>query len=117
MVEESFICHAWSSPERPLEVMSVGEISSPEMEGFGVLDTGATETVCGLSALEWIMTRRAQAGMSNEGFTVVDIPNKLFKFGNGMSQRSESMILLPQKLGTVLCPSAFSLWLLRACRC
>ena len=69
MVEESFICHAWSSPERPLEVMSVGEISSPEMEGFGVLDTGATETVCGLSALEWIMTRRAQAGMSNELWT------------------------------------------------
>ena len=98
-LEETFVFHAWSEPERPLSVMKVGEVSSPEMEGFGVLDTGATETVCGLSALEWIMHKRAAAGASSGDFTVVDVPQKTFKFGNGMTQQSESLILLPQRLG------------------
>ena len=98
-LEETFVFHAWSEPERPLSVMKVGEVSSPEMEGFGVLDTGATETVCGLSALEWIMHKRAAAGASSGDFTVVVVPQKTFKFGNGMTQQSESLILLPQRLG------------------
>ena len=45
---ETFVCHPLSHPERPLEIMVADEIGSPEVEGYGVLDTGATETVSGL---------------------------------------------------------------------
>ena len=96
---ETFVCHPLSHPERPLEIMAADEISHPETEGFGVLDTGATETVAGLAALEWIMYKRHAAGMDHDGFQVLNVPNKLFKFGNGMTQKSESVILLPQRLG------------------
>ena len=96
---ETFVCHPLSHPERPLEIMVADEIGSPEVEGYGVLDTGATETVSGLAALEWIMHKRHQSGSDADGFKVVDVPNKMFKFGNGMTQKSESVILLPQRLG------------------
>ena len=96
---ETFVCHPLSHPERPLEIMAADEIGSPEVEGYGVLDTGATETVSGLAALEWIMRKRHMSGSDTDGFQVVDVPNKVFKFGNGMTQKSESMILSPQRLG------------------
>ena len=98
-VEETFVCHPWSSPANPLSILTVGTITSPEQDGVGVLDTGATETVAGLGALERIMFRRKEAGCSLDDFQVVDLPNKWFRFGNGMVQKSESMILLPQRLG------------------
>lgn len=77
-------------------------IRQPEVSGYGVLDTGATETVAGLGALEYIMVNRKRAGIDLLNFEVVNCPNKTFKFGNGMSQQSESMVLLPQRLGTHL---------------
>ena len=98
-IEETYTCHPISHPEVHLPVMALSVIERPEESGFGVLDTGATETVSGLGALENIMHQRALAGMDLLNFEVVDCPRKTFKFGNGMSQRSESMVLLPQRLG------------------
>lgn len=99
--EETYTCHPISHPEVPLPVMSMDVIERPEAMGFGVIGTGATETVSGLGALENIMIQRARSGGDLLNFEVVDCPHKTFKFGNGMSQRSESMVL-PQRLGTHL---------------
>lgn len=105
-VEETFVCHPCSSPANPLPIH---HHFPSKQDGFGVLDTGATETVAGLGALERIMFRRKEAGCSLDDFQVVDLPNKWLRFGNGMVQKSESMILLPQRLGVELTPSC-SCW-------
>ena len=101
-LEETYTCHPISNPEQPLSILSVDVIRQPDVSGYGVLDTGATETVAGLSALENIMLNRKKAGIDLLHFEVVNCPNKTFKFGNGMSQQSESMVLLPQRLGSHL---------------
>ncbi|CAE7435688.1 unnamed protein product [Symbiodinium sp. CCMP2592] len=79
--------------------MSQGELSTQEMAGFAVLDTGATETVGSLPAVEQLMRARRQHLGCAEEVRVVDQPPKRFKFGNGEYAYSASYILLPQQLG------------------
>ena len=71
-----------------------------EMAGYGVIDSGATETVGSLPALEALMGARVKAGGCNE-VKVVDTPPKRFKFGNGEHGYSASYLLIPQNVGDV----------------
>ena len=79
--------------------MSQGEREGLELAGFAVLDTGATETVGSLPAVEQLMKARHQHLGVAEQVRVVDQPPKRFKFGNGEYAFSASYILLPQQLG------------------
>ena len=62
---------------------------------FAVLDTGATETVGSLEAIEHIMSLR-QREFGQETVGVSANKQKCFKFGNAQQRNSESYILLPQ---------------------
>ena len=73
--------------------------SSMDMAGFAVIDSGATETVCSLPALEALMTARKQATGRDEQIQVTEEPPKRFRFGNGAHGYSASHVLLPQRLG------------------
>ncbi|CAE7373259.1 RE1 [Symbiodinium necroappetens] len=80
------------------------EIFSSEAEdlsGYAVLDSGATETVASLPALEALMGVRRSMGtsLSASSFQVLDHPPKRFKFGNGEFAASASFVLLPQQIG------------------
>ena len=75
-------------------------VARPELEGFGVIDTGATESVASLKSLDRILQLRHERFGKWDQVTVVNGPYKNFKFGNGHSQSSESYILLPQTLGS-----------------
>ena len=75
--------------------------ASEDLTGFAVLDSGATETVASLPALEALMRAR-QMSAGDEGrspFRVIDCPPKKFKFGNGECSQSSSYLLLPQQIG------------------
>ena len=63
-----------------------------DMAGFGVLDLGATETVGSLEAIEQVLQKR---------YELTGLPHgrKMFRFGNGSLQSSESYLLLPQHVG------------------
>ena len=76
----------------------IGHVAQPDLEGFAVLDTGATETITSLEALEFILNKRRQQ-FGEEQLQVVDRPPKVFRFGNGQTQTSESFVLIPQTLG------------------
>ncbi len=82
-------------------VTLVANVDHPEEMGYGVIDTGATESVASLEALEKILSRRSLKFGAKEGFKVIKGPHKTFKFGNGLTQSAESFILLPQTLGDV----------------
>ncbi|CAE7325309.1 RE1 [Symbiodinium microadriaticum] len=79
--------------------MSQGVVEGPELEGYAVLDTGATETVGSLPAIEQLMKLRHRHLGYAEDFHVVDKAPKRFKFGNGETAFSASYLLLPQQLG------------------
>ena len=70
-----------------------------ELAGFAVIDSGATETVASLPALEALMSMRSHVKGYAEPVVVTDIPAKRFKFGNGEHAYSSSFILLPQTVG------------------
>ncbi|CAE7912341.1 unnamed protein product, partial [Symbiodinium necroappetens] len=74
---------------------------SEDLSGYAVLDSGATETVASLPALEALMKVRQGSGgtVSSDGFQVLDQPPKKFKFGNGEFAVSSSFLLLPQQIG------------------
>ena len=74
---------------------------SEDLSGYAVLDSGATETVASLPALEALMRVRQGSGgaVSSDGFQVLDQPPKKFKFGNGEFAVSSSFLLLPQQIG------------------
>jgi hypothetical protein len=38
----------------------IGHVQQPDLEGFAVLDTGATETITSLEALEFVLNKRRQ---------------------------------------------------------
>ena len=62
---------------------------------YAVVDTGATETVGSLDALQFIMNKRLQ----DRGHEMIEIDTsrrKSFRFGNGESKRSVSHVRLPQ---------------------
>ncbi|CAE7247762.1 unnamed protein product [Symbiodinium sp. CCMP2592] len=73
--------------------------TSVDLAGFAVLDSGATETVCSLPALEALMIARRQSTGRSDQVQVTDEPPKRFKFGNGAHGYSASHVLLPQRLG------------------
>ena len=58
----------------------MSEVVRPEQEGYGVIDSGAAETVGGLDALECVHRRRtAKLGHSNH-VHVMQEPSKNFRF-------------------------------------
>ena len=74
-------------------------VSEEEMAGYAVIDSGATETVCSLPALEsLVMLKEAQQG-GTVGLEVTRDPVKRFKFGNGEHAYASSYVLLDQVLG------------------
>jgi hypothetical protein len=77
----------------------VGHVSQPDVSGFAVIDTGATETITSLEALEFVINKRRQR-FGVEHVQVIDRPQKVFRFGNGQTQTSESFVLIPQTMGT-----------------
>ena len=70
-----------------------------DLDGYAVLDSGATETVGSLPALEALMLARFHQTGKIERVTVTSTPMKRFKFGNGSQDMSASHILLPVMLG------------------
>ena len=77
----------------------MSEVIRPELEGYGVIDTGATETVGGLDALECVHRRRTEKLGHANHVHVMQGPSKNFRFGNGDTKYSESYVLLMQSLG------------------
>ena len=72
--------------------------ASMERLRYAVLDTGATETVGSMDALQHIMNLRVEMfGYEHVGIDTSH--RKFFKFGNGASDQSCSYVLLPQLVG------------------
>ena len=61
------------------------------------MDTGATETVRSLEAIEYMLHQRSQR-YGHEEVGVDPNKNKRFKFGNAQERWSESFLLLPQEV-------------------
>ena len=80
----------------PLAQDSFDDLS---LDGFAVLDSGATETVSSLPALESLMQARFAMRGRSESVVVTDTPPKRLKFGNGAHDMSASHVLLPLTLG------------------
>ena len=80
-----------------LAAAASGSASDPQRLGWAVVDTGATETVGSLEAIEHVMERRASVfGQEKVGLNCRK--KKRFKFGNAQEQESASFILLPQRI-------------------
>lgn len=75
-----------------------GAVAGQERLRYAVLDTGATETVGSLDALQYIMDVR-QGLFGNEIVQVDPTKRKSFRFGNGESDSSTSYVLVPQMVG------------------
>ena len=89
-------------PSRPLledMVLAQDSLEDLSLDGFAVLDSGATETVSSLPALESLMRARHEVSGQQEVITVTSTPPERFKFGNGAHDMSASHILLPVTLG------------------
>ncbi|CAK9114315.1 Retrovirus-related Pol polyprotein from transposon TNT 1-94 [Durusdinium trenchii] len=67
-----------------------------EYPGHAVIDTGATDTLASLEALEQVMALRAKK-FGPEDIQVRE-QRKKFRFGNGESQRATSFVEIPQIL-------------------
>ena len=70
-------------------------VGHPERLGYAVLDTGATETVGSLEAIEFISQQRLKH-FGPEEIGVDPKRRKRFKFGNAEEKYAESFVLLPQ---------------------
>ena len=73
-------------------------VLSMEYPGHAVIDSGATESIASLEALEQIMQMRNHLH-GHEPLTVHS-QNMKFKFGNGQMKRAESLIELPQHVAS-----------------
>ncbi|CAK9026281.1 Retrovirus-related Pol polyprotein from transposon RE2 (Retro element 2) (AtRE2) [Includes: Protease RE2 [Durusdinium trenchii] len=87
------------SPRMDIPQILSSEVLQPELQGYGVLDTGATESVSSLAALEFIHLRRTELLGHGNHVTVIPGPQKMFRFGNGSLQFSESYVHLKQTVG------------------
>lgn len=67
---------------------------------YAVIDSGATETVASLTALQEIMNKR-QAKYGREDVEVFE-GTKTFRFGNGKALQSSSYVEIPQTVGGVV---------------
>ena len=65
---------------------------------YAVVDTGATETVGSLEALEVVMNERSKR-FPNEQVHVDPNLKKMFRFGNAETRHAESLVYLPQRFG------------------
>ena len=67
----------------------IGHVQQPDLEGFAVLDTGATETITSLEALEFVLNKRRQR-FGEERLQVVDRPQKFsgLEMGKRKHQRA-----------------------------
>ena len=65
---------------------------------FAVLDTGATETVGSMDALDRILSVR-QERFGEEEVYIEPSQNKEFKFGNGQTRTAASFVHVPQTIG------------------
>ena len=84
-------------PVNPDLVLAASMQDSPKSLGWAVIDTGATETVGSLQAVEHVMALRHQRfGAEDVGI----LPNKVkrFRFGNAQEKMAESYVLLPQTI-------------------
>ena len=81
-------------------ILAAGGAEDPHRLGYAVLDTGATETVGSLEAIDYIMKQRIQRfGQEKVG---VDVKRqKRFRFGNAQEMNAESYLLLPQRVNGV----------------
>ncbi|CAE7201713.1 RE1, partial [Symbiodinium sp. KB8] len=86
--------------EQPNEAI-YSQSSPDDLAGYAVLDSGATETVASLPALEVLLRVRGDKNASGgpPSFKVIEQPAKKFKFGNGECSQSSSYLLLPQQIG------------------
>ena len=71
-----------SSMPRPTTIHDAWMADAPEphQQGLAVIDTGATETVTSLTALEAIHRRRTEVLGHSEHVEVVNKPGKTFRF-------------------------------------
>ena len=67
--------------------------------GHAVIDSGATETVGSLPAIEDLMRYRFEVSGNPDSFAISDTPPRRFRFGNGSVGFSLSHVLIPQDLG------------------
>ena len=74
-------------------------VPEDEMSGYAVIDSGATETVCSLPALESLIKIKETRDGKAVGLEVTQEPVKRFKFGNGEYAYASSYVLLDQMLG------------------
>ena len=76
---------------------AAGDASDPNRLGYAVIDTGATETVGSLDAVEFILQQRFHRfGHEEVGIDPQRI--KKFRFGNAQERYAESYLLLPQTI-------------------
>lgn len=64
---------------------------------YAVVDTGATETVGSLDALDVIMKCRS-THFGHEPISIDPHVHKQFRFGNGQTRQSESLVYVPQQV-------------------
>ena len=69
--------------------------------GHAVIDSGATETVGSLPAIEDLMAVRYELNGVPDSFQISSTPPRRFRFGNGSIGFSLSQMLIPQDLGPV----------------
>ena len=94
---------------RMILTASTGSSSDPHRLGYAVLDTGATETVGSLQAIDYIVQKRAQM-YGEEAIGVDPKRTKRFKFGNAEERVAESYLLLPQTVNG--CPTSLGVYTL-----
>ena len=96
MVEDEPVAPTISQSDLHRLVLTAGEVDPAcDRLRYAVLDTGATETVGSLEAIEKIMLFR-QEKFGQERVGINPHKQKCFKFGNAQERRSESYLLLPQ---------------------
>ncbi len=81
-----------------LILAAAGGPHDPHRLGYAVIDTGATETVGSLEAIEYIMNSRSSR-FPNEKVGVDVSRRKRFRFGNAEERQAESFLVLPQTVG------------------
>ena len=96
MSEEEMFAPGASSTARPTSIYDdamMAQVTHPDLRGHAVLDTGATETVTSLAALEAIHQKRTELLGHDDHVEVVPGPGKVFRFGNGQTQQSEVLFI------------------------
>lgn len=97
--EEALMVHGEDEGEDLMPSVMAAKETVPDGEDrlrYAVVDTGATETVGSLDALDFIS--KSKRWQQDEKLIVDPHVHKSFRFGNGDSKRSVSFVHLPQRL-------------------